>query len=416
MSNRVFTRLSVKRWRQFSDVDIDLASRLCVLTGPNGSGKTTILNVLGRHFGWSHALLSTPFLTKKEKREYSDAWEHIEAAQAATESPNEAVVGRIDYSDGATSELALPRGDQPQYSVNIRNQQVVVGLHIPSHRPPPAYHRVTTIPIDPKSSQQQYQEYQNFLFATYGESSARNPATAMKQALIALAVFGEGNESVHANAEYARMFSGFQDVLRKILPDHIGFERIEVRSPDVVLKTKSGAFALESMSGGLNALFGIAWQIHTFGFDKSACTVLVDEPENHLHPRMQREFLPRLLAAFPAYRFIVASHSPFIVSSAPDAAVYALTYDSGQHVISERLNEADLAASPNAILRDVLDVPVTMPLWVESRLSETLNRYRGAPFDADLVTRLRADLDRQGLGAAFGDFLAQRPAAESEGR
>ena len=414
MSEVTFKGFTLRRWRQFADVDLDLSSRLSVLTGMNGCGKTTVLNVLGRHFGWSHNFLSAPFLTKDQKRIYTDAWAEREAFESGLPAVNQTEVGAITYSSGQRSALILPRSSDPQYSLQVVNQQPVSGLHIPSHRPPPAYHRVTNIPVDPKTSQQQYQEYQSFLFSTYGENS-RNPATMMKQTLISLAVFGQGNDSVQANDTYSTMFNGFQDVLLKLLPANIGFEKIEVRSPDVVLKTKSGEFALESMSGGLNALFGIAWQIHTFGFDKEACTVLIDEPENHLHPSMQREFLPRLIEAFPSYRFVVATHSPFIVSSTPEAAVYAFVYDDEQHVVSKRLSDVDLAASPNKVLREVLDVPVTMPIWVERRIDEVLRKYRGRSIDAVTISRIRADLDEYGLGEAFGDFLVQRTDEETTG-
>ena len=43
----MFTRLNIKEWRQFSDVDIVFHNHLTVLTGANGAGKTTILNILG---------------------------------------------------------------------------------------------------------------------------------------------------------------------------------------------------------------------------------------------------------------------------------------------------------------------------------------------------------------------------------
>ena len=59
-----FESILLKRWRQFESVELDLRPRLCVLTGPNGCGKTTILNVLGRHFGWNLRFLSASFLTK----------------------------------------------------------------------------------------------------------------------------------------------------------------------------------------------------------------------------------------------------------------------------------------------------------------------------------------------------------------
>lgn len=399
-----FSAIKLARWRQFEGVDLDLSSHLTVLTGPNGCGKTTVLNVLGRHFGWSLNFLTASFLSKKEKKaRYSDAWEAFE-----DESPGTNVVGSIGYASGLVSRLTTSPHDQSQYQLNHENQQAVVGLHIPSHRPPPSYHRIQNIPIDPKTTQQHYQEFQNFLFATYGEQRQRSPASAIKETLVAFAVLGEGNSSVQANREYMDMFHGFQAILRQLLPPSIGFASIEIRTPDVILKTASGDFPLEAMSGGLNALFGIAWQIHMYGFDKEACTVLIDEPENHLHPSMQREFLPRLSAAFPKYKFIVSTHSPFIVSSKPDAAVYALTYNERQRVISMRLQEADLSGSPNKVLREVLDVPVTMPIWVENRIDSVLNKFKGVAIDADTIASIRRELEEQGLGDALGDFLVQR--------
>lgn len=402
-----FKNLKLSRWRQFEEVDVDLSSNLCVLTGPNGCGKTTVLNVLGRHFGWNLNFLTASFLSEKEKKIYGDTWAALERKSEGANT-----VGSITYSSGAVSTLVAPTQDQPQYQLSHQGQLPVVGLHIPSHRPPPGYYRIQQIPIDPKTSQQHYQQFQNFLFATYGDSQQRNPASAMKEALISFAVFGEGNASVQPNKVYADVFSKFKEVLAKLLPANIGFQGIEIRTPDIVLKTKSGDFPLESMSGGLNALFGIAWQIHTYGVDQEACTVLIDEPENHLHPVMQREFLPRLIKAFPSYKFVVASHSPFVVSSTPEAAVYAFTYNEKQRVVSRRLTDADLAGSPNKVLREILDVPVTMPIWVEDRIGAVLRKFSGRAIDGDIIGQIRDELDAHGLGDALGDFLVQRPDAD----
>ncbi|MBK6485035.1 MAG: AAA family ATPase [Chitinophagaceae bacterium] len=65
-----FKRLKLRRWRQFENVDIDFSSNLSVLTGKNGCGKSTILNILGRHFGWNIHLISTPYLSKKKKENF----------------------------------------------------------------------------------------------------------------------------------------------------------------------------------------------------------------------------------------------------------------------------------------------------------------------------------------------------------
>ena len=47
----MFTRLSIKEWRQFSDIDIVFHEHLTVLTGANGAGKTTVLNLLSKRTG-----------------------------------------------------------------------------------------------------------------------------------------------------------------------------------------------------------------------------------------------------------------------------------------------------------------------------------------------------------------------------
>lgn len=54
----MFKRLNVKEWRQFSDVDIVFHEHLTVLTGANGAGKTTILNLLSKAQGGIHNLLA----------------------------------------------------------------------------------------------------------------------------------------------------------------------------------------------------------------------------------------------------------------------------------------------------------------------------------------------------------------------
>ncbi|MEM8642470.1 MAG: AAA family ATPase [Cyanobacteria bacterium P01_G01_bin.54] len=49
--------------------------------------------------------------------------------------------------------------------------------------------------------------------------------------------------------------------------------------------------------------------------------VLIDEIETHLHVDLQKKILPLLTSFFPKIQFIVTTHSPFVISSVPNAVV-----------------------------------------------------------------------------------------------
>lgn len=53
--------------------------------------------------------------------------------------------------------------------------------------------------------------------------------------------------------------------------------------------------------------------------------VLIDEPETHLHLSMQYEMLPLISILFPKIQLIIATHSPAIISSLKDAIVFDLS-------------------------------------------------------------------------------------------
>lgn len=54
--------------------------------------------------------------------------------------------------------------------------------------------------------------------------------------------------------------------------------------------------------------------------------VLIDEIETHLHVDLQKKILPFLTTFFPKIQFIVTTHSPFVISSMKDAVVCDLEH------------------------------------------------------------------------------------------
>jgi hypothetical protein len=153
-----------------------------------------------------------------------------------------------------------------------------------------------------------------------------------------------------------------------------------------------------------------------YSFNKVEFTVLLDEPENHLHPSMQRSLLVRLTKAFPNAQFVVATHSPFMVSSVKDSIVHALRYTSenlsnephesnSSKVSSVELDLDTRAATANEILRDVLGVPVSLPLWAEDDLRRITAQLTVNSITPEGLASLRSELEEAGLGEYYPDAL-----------
>lgn len=409
-----FAALRVEQWRQFDLVDFAIHPRLTIITGANGAGKTTLLNILAQHFGWSRQLLATPWRDKDGSITYLTGAIRSLLGWFTKKENSQAQIGSVVYSDHSTATLTVPTAGSVQYNVTISGQKPVRGLSIPSHRVISQYQSVGAIPTQGISAQQAYGSYHSEVISRFqGGHTGYSPFFRMKEALISMATFGEGNKYVKSKPELLQSYLGFTGVLKRILPASLGFETIEIRTPDVVLVTKSGEFLLDSVSGGISALIDLAWQIHTFSQGIDKFVVVIDEPENHLHPAMQRALLPNFLDAFPNTQFIVATHNPFIVTSVRDSNVYVLSYNEGsahaelrgiapeRSVSSSRLDHINKAATANEILRTALGLDSTMPLWATKELGEIIDRYRSKPFTAAEVEQLDSDLRAIGMGESL---------------
>ncbi len=421
-----FTRLRITNWRQYRELDIQFHERLTVLTGANGAGKTTVLNLLSRHFGWQGTLVSTPRRHANGLSFYSDYWTDdylkyydswlstttVRGNDEPLEPPpldsSEQQIGALTYSSGQVADLAVPQTVGPSFQINIRRQEPQKGLHIPSHRPIYSYQSVENIPTVPRKRDHAFNAYMEIVRARYyGGHHQRTPNYFMKETLIALAAFGHGNQVIEKDAESLAIYEGFENVLRTILPPSLGFIRLAVRLPEVVLITRTGDFSLDAVSGGIASLIDLAWQVFMYAASDTPFVVTIDEPENHLHPELQRTVLSTFLAAFPNVQFICATHNPFIVTSVPASHTYALRYGSDRRVRSESLTTVDRSGSSNEILRDVLGLPSSSPTWVEKNLQDIQEQLTAQDLTPDLVSELKSRLAEIGLERFVPAVLAR---------
>jgi predicted ATP-binding protein involved in virulence len=132
----------------------------------------------------------------------------------------------------------------------------------------------------------------------------------------------------------SKMFELIKMVINSSISDgslsHISRTKLQ---PIVSLRNKE--ISLEKLSSG--NLYLIQRLIYLLKQMYSACVnhnipineiqntsgiLLIDEAENHLHPKWQKVFLKNILDLFPNLQLIVTTHSPFIVSSIEHSRVF----------------------------------------------------------------------------------------------
>ena len=393
-----FNKLSISGWKQFHEIDIQFHDKLTILTGANGSGKTTLLNLLAKHFGWNTTELSTPV-----KDKYSGAIKWLVSCfrkftNQAPNTPNK--IGEIHYGDNTIAELTLQDNENsPQYYVNINPQLPVYGLNIVSHREIFRYQHVGNIPTTKRTREEAFHivHNSNMNYYTQANTSRQDTNYSIKETLLSWAISGWGNEYIEADLELKRNFENFQDILRKLLPQSIGFEKITIRNYEIVLVTTSGEFMIDAVSGGIASLIDLAWQIYNFSGKNKEFIVLIDEIENHLHPTMQRGILPDLINTFPNVQFIVSTHSALVVGSVKDSNVYAFRYNDQNKVVSQQLDLVNKAKTATEILNEVLGISFTMPIWAEKTLEGLVSKYRDMELTEENINEMRKEFKYAGL-------------------
>lgn len=414
----MFTRLSIKDWRQFSNIDIVFHEHLTVLTGANGAGKTTVLNLLSKSTGWNPQFVSSYEKDEKGVSKYFNSLKSLGQKlfiKLTSTNDNQAIknkLGELEFSDGVICDLVLPDNiTNGTYGIEIKGGKTEKGVYVNSHRPNFPYKAVKSVPTSVATRQQIYSKYnefnKTFVFDTYRNANEVSATSLIKETLASLAIFGYGNQSVIPNETARKLFEGYVNILRIVLPPKLGFENISVNIPEVMLCTKTGNFPIGAVSGGISSIIDITWQLYMFADTSESFVALIDEPENHLHPELQKSFLGNLIKAFPNVQFIVATHNPFMISAVKESNVYVLDYNEEHKVFSTKLDYVNRAGTSNAILREVLGIDTSIPFWAENHLKQIIREYLAKDFTQDNLDNLRREMEEIGLAEFIPDTISQ---------
>jgi predicted ATP-binding protein involved in virulence len=341
-------RILIKKVRHLQDVDIQIGCaengkpKHLIITGPNGSGKTSLLEALKpclesivsgiplppdmeMEFGGGSAQDALSDL----RREIESLDSRLTSVAAAERSQllraKSEQLGRIqqikDYvgeSLGRFGTLQIDIQDALEVSM-LWGQGRFILAYFPASR----QNRMQLPTVIEKIVPQR----------TYRlDEPARSVFVRYIVNLKATRSFAREAGDAATAADIDAWFEVFEQALRDIYEDaglKLLFD-IATFAFRIQLSDGRDPFDLNQLSDGYQSLLSIVTEV-LLRMESGAAKVydlpgivLIDEIETHLHVSLQKKVLPFLTSFFPKVQFIVTSHSPFVLTSLSNAVVYDL--------------------------------------------------------------------------------------------
>lgn len=397
MEQTFLTEIDIKKVRHLENITIPLDSqhrKHLILTGKNGSGKTSVLDSLAEHFRY--------------------------------------IVRGLARKELIQELIDINRSQLPSEDTEAANQD---GKYIKKHIQlwENKMKRWTTGAItDCTSFSELKQKYDNgnFILAYYKadrlskvEISSTiekitlkeqyalddNPGKQLVKYMVGLKAtqaFAQQTGNQTRAKEIENWFSRFENVLKRVFNDPTLTLDFDIENFQFHIHQQGREpFDFNTMSSGYSAVFDIINDlIMRMGGDPAAekeGIVLIDEIDTHLHLELQRTILPFLTELFPNIQFIVSTHSPFILNSIENAVIFDLE--------TKKIVKNGLANYPyNGIVESFFNTDT-----LSAELREKFDRYKELTEKSDLtdedyaeIVSLETELDE------IPDFLSPDIASE----
>lgn len=325
--DRIFiSELKIEHVRHLKDIKIPLSNdkmKHLILTGKNGSGKTSVLEALGQN-------LEARVSSRRQEAELRQGIRYYENELRELQDKEGKSV-RVADTENMLSCLKAELADYTAGISPILNQSPETlkdsfgrGEFIL------AYYKAERIFQAEVSNHIEKVELQGNYSITEMPGQVFVKYLADLKVTEALARNNGKNDKADA---IKRWFDNFASLLRKIFSDEsleLIFE--EERFSFQIREKGRELFDFNTLSSGYAAVLDIVLDLiirmekktnSSFDFNIPGI-VLVDEIETHLHIELQKSVLDLLTTIFPNIQFIVSTHSPFILNSIPDAVIYDL--------------------------------------------------------------------------------------------
>ena len=290
MSGLYLTSLTIERVRHLHDIEIPLSQdsrKALILTGENGSGKTSVLVALEDFLGDRIGGFRSNFEDNLD--EYGKRILRVTATCTSIKEMKRA------YADGAFILACF---------ADTRKFQALIP------------ERISKVTFQPRYAMTDNPSYEFVGFLVN---------------LKATQAFAIAKSDTEKAEEIELWFQRFEEILRQLYEDTSLTLDFNVDTFEFTIHTSNREpFDFNTMAMGYSAVFQVIGDLmmrmeaKAKGRYDLEGIALIDEIETHLHVELQKKIVPILMGLFPNIQFVLTTHSPFILNSAQNAVVYDL--------------------------------------------------------------------------------------------
>ena len=321
--NRYIKNIHIKQVRHLKDINLPLEKEdypHLMITGKNGSGKTSLLNAIANHIeriandsykNFESYERQIEYFEKHLKKENPQNTLSIEQQLQYYKNQYELFFGEVIVAFEDVDSLIRKYQDGNFIIAFYEAHRTIKNLQEPINPTKPELQDKWGI------KQTSTQEFLKFLaHLKVQEALARN-------------------EKLEKDANQIReWFVNFEKLLGEIFQDKDLQLYFNYKDYSFKILTKGKEFKFTELSDGFAAVLDIIVDLILKMQHKNQLIrvyeyegiVLVDEIETHLHLELQKVIMPLLTEIFPNIQFIVTTHSPFVLSSLSNAVAFDLEH------------------------------------------------------------------------------------------
>ena len=322
-------RLTLENFRACERLDLELGSRLTMLLGNNGSGKTSVLD--GIAIGLGAVLTHLPSVSGLTFSRQGDIRQQHNALAPYTRIGLETSSGlkwdRVQRRDKSQATAqAVPPVTGLKALESYLDKTVIDPLNAGQtfQVPMVVYYGVSRAVLEVPLRRKNFPKTHTRLEAL---SQALEAQSSFRSAFIWF--YNKENEEHRRQKEQLSFAVALPelDAVRRaigmIFPD-ISNPHIEVSPLRFAVTINGETLDLVQLSDGYKTLLGLVIDLsmrmglanpHLEDPLSAEAIVMIDEVDLHLHPSWQQRVMADLLRTFPQTQFILTTHSPFVVEA-----------------------------------------------------------------------------------------------------